>query len=193
MPALSNQFVFIWFVEDVHIKKGHCSATIDIVSPFLAGLMYLKIQREYRQHRDTFKQSCNWRKFFKIYNFTQTKIYSFDKAKKSLMSVLLPGGFSVVVIASVDIASTRVAVRPPCSVSPALRCSSDTSISHVHLPSAADNTLTWRDSTPSLYWWKKATITVHVRPHTTCDHKVIFTTKSPRGHGKAKPSKNASN
>ena len=60
----------------------------------------------------------------------------------TLISVLIPGGHSVVVIASVDMVSTRVAVRPPCSVSPALRCSSDISISHVHLPSPADNTLT---------------------------------------------------
>jgi len=71
----------------------------------------------------------------------------------TLRSVLIPGGFSVVMIASVDTTSTRVAVRPPCSVFPALRCSSDISISQVHLPSPADNTLTWRRQCFILYQW----------------------------------------
>lgn len=54
------------------------------------------------------------------------------------ISTLTPGApLSVFMIAMVEITSTRVAVRPPCSVPPRLVCSSSTRISHTTLPGLA--------------------------------------------------------
>lgn len=62
------------------------------------------------------------------------------------MSTLTPGNaLSLYMIATVEMTSTRVAVKPPCSVPPRLVCSSSTRISHTTLPGMADRTSTWRE------------------------------------------------
>lgn len=61
------------------------------------------------------------------------------------MSTLTPGNaLSLYMIATVEMTSTRVAVKPPCSVPPRLVCSSSTRISHTTLPGVADRMSTWR-------------------------------------------------
>lgn len=61
------------------------------------------------------------------------------------ISTLTPGApLSLYMIATVEMTSTRVAVKPPCSVPPRLVCSSSTRISHTTLPGLADRTSTWK-------------------------------------------------
>lgn len=98
------------------------SATIDKVSSFFAGLMYLD-----ELHNALFHQ-------------LQTSLVA---SYVTLRSVLEPWALLVVATAIEDITSTNVAVRPPWSMFLLLRCSSVILSSQEHFPPSAYVTCIW--------------------------------------------------